>query len=217
MKPNRARLCGAHGASVGLVLAASLASVAVAPSPAIASSKAHQHGVATLDVALDGNQVTIDIDSPLDNLLGFERAPRSAAERQRVDAMANKLKAADGLFVFDGAAGCVLKATALVAPTIGLSEVAGTATSGAASVGSTGSSKNATATSKAAAAEPADHGDLNATWNYDCKVPAELRQIQVGLFKAFSGFMRLEVQIAGPRGQARRSLTPASPSIVLPR
>jgi hypothetical protein len=64
--------------------------------PALAAP-AHQHGVAALDVGVEPGRVTLELDTPLDNLLGFEHAPRSDAERERVEAVVKKLKAADGL------------------------------------------------------------------------------------------------------------------------
>lgn len=161
--------------------------------PAIAH-KAHQHGVAKLDVAVDGQRLTLGLDSPLDNLLGFERAPRTPAERQKVQAMADALKDAARVFTPDAAAGCTALPTELTAPVVGLAAAAATGT-----------------------AAPADgHADLDATFSFDCRAPDALRTIEVGLFKAFPGFKRLEVQIATPRGQARRSLTPAATRIALP-
>ena len=45
----------------------------------------HQHGVAKLDVAYDQGALSIELEAPLDVLLGFERAPRPDAERKSVE------------------------------------------------------------------------------------------------------------------------------------
>jgi len=45
------------------------------------ADSAHEHGSARLDVAVDGDRLHIALQSPLDNLVGFEHAPRN--ERQR--------------------------------------------------------------------------------------------------------------------------------------
>jgi hypothetical protein len=42
---------------------------------------AHVHGQMKLDVAIDGPTVVIDMESPLDNIVGFERAPKTDAEK----------------------------------------------------------------------------------------------------------------------------------------
>lgn len=169
------------------------------PQPAQAHSKAHQHGVAKLDVVIDGNALTIELDTPLDNLVGFERAPRTPAERQRVDAMTTRLKTPETLFKTDAAAACSTKATTIEAPVLGL----GTPSAGAAG---------------GPAAKPADdHADLNARFEFECRSIGDLRQIDVALFSAFSGFKRLEVQMAGPKGQSKRTLTPASARLPVAR
>lgn len=177
---------------------ARLAALALAllAGPAFAG-KAHQHGVAKLDVTLEGQRLTLDLDSPLDNLLGFERAPRTAAERQKVQAMSDTLKDAARVFTPDAAAGCTALPSELVAPVAGLGSAAGTP-----------------------GTKPADghaHADLAATFAFDCRQPDALQSIEVGLFKAFSGFKRIEVQLATPRGQASRTLTPAAARLALPR
>lgn len=42
---------------------------------------AHEHGVATLEVAVEATQLAIQFRSPAMNLLGFEHRPRSAQEQ----------------------------------------------------------------------------------------------------------------------------------------
>lgn len=172
-----------------------VAACALAPGWALAHGKAHQHGVAQLDVVLDGTALSIELDTPLDNLVGFERAPRTAAERQRVDAAVAKLRAAEGLFRTYVEAGCVLASVNLEAPVLGL--------------------KPAGASAPAKVED--GHADLAASFQFDCKEPAELRHIDVGLFTAFPGFKRIEAQVAGPKGQGKATLRPASARLVVVR
>jgi ATP-dependent Clp protease adaptor protein ClpS len=49
---------------------------------AAAASKPHEHGTVRLDVSIEGPQLTIAMTAALDNWLGFERAPRTDAERK---------------------------------------------------------------------------------------------------------------------------------------
>ena len=79
-------------AALALVLSTALMGAAQA-------AGAHQHGVAQLEVAADGNSLTVTLDTPLDNLLGFERGPRTDAERKAVQAMAQRLRDAARLVV----------------------------------------------------------------------------------------------------------------------
>lgn len=77
----------------------------------------HQHGVATLDVAVERTRITLQFESPLDNLVGFERAPRTDAERKALDAALAKLREPAGLFRIDPAAGCKPAGADVKAPT----------------------------------------------------------------------------------------------------
>ncbi len=67
---------------------------------------AHVHGQARLMLAVDGNTVQISLESPLDNLLGFEHAPRTPREKQAAEAMLARLKAPETLLALSPAAGC---------------------------------------------------------------------------------------------------------------
>jgi hypothetical protein len=174
-----------------------LAAVAlsIAPGLALAHGKAHQHGVAQMSVVLDGSRLVIELDTPLDNLIGFERAPRTAAERQRADAAIATLRAAEGVFKTYVEAGCVLSSANLEAPVLGLKAAGG--------------------------GEPAKvedgHADLAGRFEFECREPAELRHLDVGLFSAFRGFKRIEAQVAGPKGQSKATLRPSSARLTLAR
>lgn len=160
-----------------IVLLAVPAFFATATATAIAAAP-HQHGVASLSVAVDGSNLSIDLDAPLDGFLGFERAPRSDAEKKAAADLLARLKAADGLFKPDAAAGCKLTAAEVKADAL------------------------------QPGAKPAqgDHADLEAQFSFNCAQPAALRQLDVGLFDAFQRLQRIDVQVAGAKGQAKITL-----------
>lgn len=161
---------------IALILAALLA----APLAQAQAQHAHVHGVLKLDVAVDGRTLTIAIDSPLDNVVGFERAPRSDAEKKTVAEAVAQLRAADRLFVIDPAAGCKLDQIDLDAPALGLGQ------------------PNADA--------PSGHADLEGTFSFQCNDATKARFIDVGFFKAFRNTRQIDVQIASPQGQFKRTL-----------
>ncbi|EWS55460.1 DUF2796 domain-containing protein [Methylibium sp. T29] len=146
-----------------------------------AHGTAHQHGVAKLDVAVESNRVTFELDTPLDNLIGIERAPRNDAERKRADAAVATLRDAAKLFGFDPAAQCRQQDVELTAPVLGL---------GAA----------------AAPSEQGEHADLEGRFVFACADTARASQVDIGLFKAFPKLQQLDVQVAGPHGQSRQTL-----------
>lgn len=67
---------------------------------------AHVHGAAEIDVAIEGKKLVITLESPADNLLGFERAPKTDAEKAKLKAVTEQLKQATALFAPDAAAQC---------------------------------------------------------------------------------------------------------------
>ena len=169
-----------------LLLALSLALSLAAPAWA---GKAHEHGAARLDVALDGTTLTLAFDTPLDGLIGFERAPRSDAEKRAAEQAVATLRAADQLFVADPAAGCALASVSLESAPLKLGTAPATKDDG--------------------------HADLAGEFVFRCQaVPAF---VDAGLFKAFARLSRIDVQVAGPRGQHKRVLKRPAQRIDLPR
>lgn len=163
----------------GALLLASAAACAQATQAAKPQRHAHVHGAARLNVAIEGQLVTIELESPLENLVGFERRPRTPGEAAAVDALQARMRSAEGLFVLDAAAGCTLgKAqaeSALFKPAV-------------------------------AGAAKSEHADLEARFEYRCARPEQLTTLDVGLFEAYPRLGRLQVAVASPRGQFKREL-----------
>ncbi len=88
---------------------ASTLTLALALNASAFAAPAHVHGEARLEITLDGDTLGIHLESPLDGLLGFERAPRTAAEKQSVQAMKTALETPERLFQLPAAAGCTAK------------------------------------------------------------------------------------------------------------
>lgn len=153
------------------------------------AGKAHEHGAARLDVALDGSTLSLALSTPLDGLLGFERPPRSEAEKRAAEQAVATLRAADQLFAIDPAAGCTLASVTLESAALKLG---------------------------AAAPAPGDgHADLDGDFVFRCQAAPAF--VDVGLFKAFARLSRLDVQVAAPKGQRRLVLKRPTQRIALPR
>jgi len=159
-----------------------MATLVLATLPAAHAGKAHEHGVAKLDVAIDGNQLTVVLESPLDSLLGFERAPRTDAERKAAADVLARLRSGGALFVADAAAQCTLSKAEVSAPVL------------------------EQATPSAGKAPAQAHGDLDASYDYICAQPQQLRTLELGLFDAFKRMQRIDVQVAGVQGQRKVTL-----------
>ena len=68
--------------------------------------QAHRHGAASLQVSLEGKALHVALDSPADNLLGFEHAPRSEAQKKTVARADEQLKQPLQLFTTTPGAEC---------------------------------------------------------------------------------------------------------------
>jgi hypothetical protein len=157
------------------------------------AGKAHVHGVLKLDVAIEGNKLTIAMEAPLDNLLGFERSPRTDAERKAAADVLTRLRSPDKgtpLFAVDEAASCILGKAEVKAPVL--------------EPGAKPASKD-------------EHADLEATYEYTCAKPDELRTLDVGLFDAYKRTQRIEVQVAGLKGQSKATLKRPARKVALVR
>ena len=160
-----------------------------APLAALAHGSAHEHGAATLDIAIEANQIVVQFQSPLDNLVGFERAPRTDSERQRAAEAVARLQDGERLFRFDAAAGCKLARPSIDSPALGFGSASGTPAQ-------------------------AGHADLFASWEFSCADAGKAAQVEVGLF-AFNQLKRVQVQLVLPKAQARRELKRPKNRIVL--
>ncbi|MEQ1803753.1 MAG: DUF2796 domain-containing protein [Burkholderiaceae bacterium] len=177
--------------TISLVLALLAAPPTLAPE--LAHAQAHEHGAARLDVSVEGKTVSLQFEAPLDALFGFERAPRSAAEKALVDAGIARLKAADRLFQFDAAADCRLASVALTSAALKLGAAA------------------------PAAALSAEHADLEATFEFACRSATLPGTMDIALFGAFPRLQRIDIQVATPQGQFKRSLKRPTTRISLRR
>ena len=87
-----------------------LAATAITATPVLAEETrqldAHEHGVGQLDIAIDGQQVAMELYAPGADIVGFEYAAESDADLAAVDSAATTLAGPLDLFVLPEAAGC---------------------------------------------------------------------------------------------------------------
>ncbi len=88
------------------ILVAALIAPLIAPATDAVAQRTHEHGAARLDVSVDAQTLTIRLESPLDNLVGFESAPKSEQQRTTVRRMAERFHRPQDLFQPTAAAAC---------------------------------------------------------------------------------------------------------------
>ena len=149
----------------------------------------HVHGSGRLNIAIENNRISLDLDAPANDILGFEHAPKTQEQKAILEAAVAKLKDATGIFRISSEAGCTL-----VKSEAGLEQ------------------PDALASDKA---DSSEHADFNAAIEFECRSIDKLRDIDLGYFAAFRNAARLDVSIVTARSQATREASPDAPRIDL--
>ena len=153
-----------------------------------ASLDAHEHGVASLNVALDGQTLEIQLQSPAMNLVGFEHEAKSEADKAKVAAARQHLEQPQALFALPIEAKCALQDSELDSPLFG-----------------------GHAHDEHEHADEHGHSDIDASYRFACSNAEALQTLELGsFFGTFPGTEKLEVQLIGPSGQQGAELTPSN-------
>lgn len=175
------------------VLAAFLATGGVHGQDLRREAGAHVHGAGKLGIVIDGNTVSFDLDTPANDILGFEHPPKTTKEKAALQRAVAAFKDAGKVFGLSAAAGCrVTKAEA------GLEEPEG-------------------AGSKEKSAEGQEvHADFNSTVVFECRDVQKLKAIDFRYFTVFPYAQKLSVTLITQKGQASFEVTRSAPRLDLP-
>ena len=161
------------------------------------SLDAHEHGAAQLNVVLDGKVLELQLESPAMNLVGFEHAAKSDADKAKVAAARSQLEQPQPLFGLN-AGDCKISNQELESPLF--AEHA--------------DSHEHEHEHEHEKSHDSEHSDIHAHYTLDCQKPEELKQLNLGeLFKRFPATEKIQVQLIGPNGQQGVELTPANASL----
>ena len=181
----------------------------------------HVHGVAALNIALDGTELHIEMDSPAANIVGFEHAPKSDADHAALDQAVAMLKGGDQLFEFGSEVGCELE---LAQVNSSLLDESHEHDADHAKKDDDEHShkhdhkedhkhaeKHAHGDDKKHADHDHDeaqtHSDIRALYHFECSEPGKLQQLTVKLFEKLPGMEKLNVQyvVGSKQGAAQLS------------
>lgn len=169
------------------------------------SEAAHEHGVAALDVAQEGQTLDVYLQSPLANLLGFEHAPKDARQRQLVQDLAQWLQSGSWLQL-PAQAGCQVVQTDVQ----GLTGQHETAQHQHDHKDKNKHDHQHQHDHNHKHEEQHSHADLQLTQRFHCQQPQALKQIEVALFAKAVDLQRLNVQWVNAAGQGAATLTKAN-------
>jgi hypothetical protein len=162
---------------------------------------AHEHGRGTLNIAVEGNKVTMELEAPGVDIVGFEHEAKTGREKAAVEKAKAQLMTPLSLFKLPAAAGCrVTEATVEV------------------EVGEHDHDAKEAAKAPEAGKAPAKgegHSEFHAQYTLECKAASSITGVEFGYFRAFAGAEKLEVNVITPKGQSKFEATRAKPSISL--
>ena len=181
----------------------------------------HEHGVTTLNIALDDKALMMELEGPAMNFVGFEYSPRSAENKQAIADALSVLKNAAELIVPAAAADCRL----IAAQAQHLSDADDHSDHDEEhdedhhdehddrhddmhddhDEGHDDES------------EESRHSEFTAEYRFQCGAPGKLNQIRVELFSKFPLTSEIETSYLGPNVQTFETLTPSKPVLKLRR
>lgn len=160
---------------------------------------AHEHGVGRLDVALEGQTLELELESPAMNIVGFEHEATSAEDKAKVAAAREVLLKPNALFSMPEAAQCSVTSLKLESPLFGDKPDA-----------------EDDDHDHAKAGKHEGHSEIHGHYTFACKIPAVLKTLDLSqIFRSFPATQKLQVQLISPKGQSGAEVRPGNPKLMI--
>ena len=174
--------------------------IIILASPALAQERRelgpHQHGHGTLNIAIENNEISMDLDVPGADIVGFEHEPSTPEQKAAFEAGKAKLAEALSIFRIPAEAGCKVKEAKV--------SIEGEHEEEA---------PKGTTSTPHGTEEAHHHSDFNVGYKLQCQSVAKLTAIGFDYFKAFAGAQVLGVTIVTSKGQYTYEVTREKPSL----
>lgn len=156
----------------------------------------HVHGQGTLDIAIEGNKIEMELVSPGMDIVGFEHI--ASTDEQKAAVEKAKAKLADVLAVFKLPAAANCKAE-------------------------TANVENRKETHKPGEKDDDDddkpgapqHSEFHATYTITCEAPERVTGLETVYFSNFAGAQLLNVNVTTSKGQTQAQMTRDKPTLDL--
>ena len=170
---------------------------------------AHVHGAASINVALEGKNLYIELISPAANIVGFEHHPRTQEQKSAVKKAIETLKAGEKLFALPPEAGGKLVKSMVQTDIEGDSghksedeHLHKEVKNGKEDHGSKHRHQD-----HREGDEHERHSEFKAEYHFICSKPEKLAHIDIMLFRSFPGIEHIEVQLLTDTQQTALELT----------
>lgn len=184
------------------IIAATLA----ASIPAMAAEEhrelgAHEHGHGKLNIAIEGNRVSMELEVPGADIVGFEHEASTPEQKAAVEKAKATLSDALAVFKLPAGAGCKLAEAKVAVQAEDEHEHA-----------AEGKKEEAKADG---AKEEEHHSEFHVTYAIDCASPAKLTGIEFKYFDLFASAQELDVNLVTAKGQTSYEVTRERPKLEL--
>lgn len=164
------------------------------------SAKSHSHGNAELAIVLENTLVTIELETPLYNILGFEHAPRTDIQKVNVRQAEKQLKDGGELFTFNPEAKCEIKPTN---QNINLFDTVSHNHQKDHDIGHSNHDDHNDHEEES----HAQHKDMLLRYEFLCQSPSSLSNVSINLFEFFDKLTEIHTTYLGPSLQKQVTLT----------
>jgi Protein of unknown function (DUF2796) len=155
----------------------------------------HQHGHGTLNIAVEGSRVSMELEVPGNDIVGFEHAAKTKVQRAAMAGARAQLGAPLSLFRLPANAGCAVKeATVKI---------------------ESGSKDDAKKAGHKHDDHDHDHSEFHAEYTLECGTITNLTSIEFPYFSVFKGAEELEVNVVTPKGQTKFEVNRDKPRLEL--
>jgi hypothetical protein len=187
-----------------------LAFSTVIATPAIAQNArqldAHEHGIGQLGIAFDGSQIVMELHVPGADIVGFEYAAESEADRAAIDVAVATLAMPLNLFVLPASAGC-----RVVSASAGLKSEknhdAHDGDHGEEHADEDDGHDNHAEDSHEDHADETGHTEFYAQYLLDCTDPTAVTDMAFAYFDVFPNALEVDVQVVSDGGATSFDVT----------
>jgi hypothetical protein len=190
---------------------------ALAATPALAEDEhrelgAHEHGHGTLNIAVEKARISMELEVPGMDIVGFEHAAESKDDKAAVDKASKALGEPLKLFKVPEAAGCKVADTKVK---IEAEHEDGDKDHDAKAEEKKGDDHAKEAHGNHDHEEHEGHNAFHVTYALDCTKPAALTSIAFDYFKSFAGAQALTVNVVTDKAQNKYEVSRDQPNLDL--
>jgi hypothetical protein len=156
----------------------------------------HEHGRGTLNIAIEGTRVTMELEVPGSDIVGFEHAAKTNQQKAAMARAKTQLMKPLSLFVVPGGARCK-------------------AIDAQVALKSGGDNHDKKAGKHATNDDEHGHSEFRVQYALECASPNNLTSIDFAYFRTFAAAQKLDVNVISSKGQTTFDVTRAKPRIDL--